>query len=166
MAVVANTRLPHTIGLELATPGIGVFHLMLLPLVASHSVTARWPSPLPALPSPRNEGQLRGAVGRLIGGVGGADEDAGAGAAAAVAGARAGAPVTRVRRRLAGPCTRAIESIRPPRSLNVRVAFASTTRKTFSALGTRRTNGPPCICSISALFCTLTVAAAPLAASR
>src|SRR4029453_14703060 len=89
-AVVVNTRLPQTIGLELATPGIGVFHLMFLPLAASHSVTARCPSPLPALPSPRNADQVRGAVGRTIGVVGGAVvAGAGAGGAAALAGAAA-----------------------------------------------------------------------------
>src|SRR5688572_8228935 len=61
MAVVTNTRLPHVIGLEFAIPGIAVFHLMFFPLVTSHSVTARWPSPFPAAASPRNEGQFLGA---------------------------------------------------------------------------------------------------------
>ena len=50
-------------GLEFAMPGIGVFHLMFLPLVTSHSVTARCPSPFPLPASPRNEGQFLGAIG-------------------------------------------------------------------------------------------------------
>ena len=53
IAVVTKIRLPQTIGLELAMPGIGVFHLMFLPLATSHSVTARCPSPLPPVASPR-----------------------------------------------------------------------------------------------------------------
>src|SRR5687767_6252139 len=60
MAVVTKTRLPHTIGLELAMPGIGVFHLMFLPDAMSHSVTARCPSPFPSAASPRKAGQFRG----------------------------------------------------------------------------------------------------------
>src|SRR4029079_6567184 len=100
-------RLAHTIGLELAMPGIGVFHLTFLPLATSHSVTARCPSPLPLVASPRNEGQLRGPVARAA--VGGAV--AAAGAAAAAAGGAAGAsPVTRASVRFAGPCTRPTDS--------------------------------------------------------
>src|SRR6185436_20497920 len=122
-ADVTKMRLAHTIGLELAMPGMGVFHLMFLPLATSHSVTACWPSPLPLVPSPRNDGQLRGPVARdtAVGGAVAAD-----GAAAAAAGAAAGAsPVTRASVRFAAPCTRPTDSTRPPRPLNVSVAFTS-----------------------------------------
>src|SRR6187549_471271 len=99
MAVTANTRSPQITGLELAMPGIGVFHLMFFPLAISHSVTARWPSPLPEAPSPRNAGQLRGPVDRGIdaAAAGGAATGSGAAAAAAASG------VMRARLMLAGP---------------------------------------------------------------
>src|SRR5436190_20996944 len=123
MAVVANTRLPHTIGLELATPGIGVFHLMFLPVAASHSVTACCPSPLPALPSPRNDGQLRAPVSRVMAGALATGAGGGGGADAAGVGcAAASVAVTRASSRFAGPCTRRMDSTSPPRWLNVSVA--------------------------------------------
>ena len=70
MAVVTNTRLPQTIGLELAMPGIGVFHLMFLPLVTSHSVTARCPSAFPLPAMPRNDGQFLGLPAVAMGAMG------------------------------------------------------------------------------------------------
>src|SRR5688572_24102639 len=142
-AVVVNTRLPHTIGLEVATPGIGVFHLMFLPVATSQSVTARWPSPLPALPSPRNDDQLRGPVARGIV-PGGSIAGGGVVSAAAAAAGGAASAVTRASVSVTGPWTSPIDSTRPPRSLKVSVALTSTTRKTFSAVGTRRTWGCPC----------------------
>src|SRR6185295_6152189 len=106
-------RFAHTMGLELAMPGTGVFHLMFLPLATSHSVTACWPSPLPFVPSPRNDGQLRGPVARDTAAAGAV---AAAGAAAVAAGGAAGASaVTRARVRFAAPCTRPTDSINPPR---------------------------------------------------
>ena len=87
-------RLPQTIGLEVASPGMGVFHLMFFPLATSHSVTARWPSPLPAPASPRKRPVAR-PVGRLIVGAnrGGAPGcRGGAAARASATRGRAGSP--------------------------------------------------------------------------
>src|SRR5918993_2189124 len=97
-------------GLEFAMPGIEVFHLMFLPVVTSHSVGARWPSPLPLPAAPRNEGQFLGAMGAP--GALGATGAVGVGAVDAVSGA------TRASTIVAGPCTSCIDSICPARSLN------------------------------------------------
>src|SRR5688500_20312977 len=119
MAVVTNTRLPQAIGLEFAIPGIAVFHLMFFPLVTSHSVTARWPSPFPAAASPRNEGQFLGAPGLSAVAMGefGAAADAlgatGAAGAIGAADADAVAGATRANMIFAGPCSSCIDSNTP-----------------------------------------------------
>ena len=48
MAVLMNTLLPQTTGLEWARPGIGVFHLTFTALLASHFTAAGEPSATPA----------------------------------------------------------------------------------------------------------------------
>src|SRR5687768_611223 len=50
------TRSPHTMGLEVARPGIGVFHRIFLPVGASHWAMAPWPSAAPPALVPRNAG--------------------------------------------------------------------------------------------------------------
>src|SRR5262245_61499181 len=56
-AVVTNTRLPHTIGLEWPRPGISTFHATLVPFARSHC-TGGAPAPTPRARSPRNDGQF------------------------------------------------------------------------------------------------------------
>src|SRR3954469_22949160 len=58
MAVETKTRLPHTMGLETATPPIGVFHATFCPEVASHFTAVGLPSATPDAFGPRNEGQF------------------------------------------------------------------------------------------------------------
>src|SRR5688500_7409947 len=152
MAVLTNTRLPQTIGLEFAMPGIAVFHLMFLPLVTSHSVGARWPSPLPLPAAPRNEGQFLGAMGAV-----GAT---GAGVEEAISG------TTRASKIVAGPCTSCIDSIGPARSVNVSVALTSGTRSTPAADGVSRNDGCPATWAVSAPSCAVTLIVMPPAPAR
>jgi hypothetical protein len=58
MAVVTNILLPQTTGLECASPGMGVFHSMFVPLVASQVTGAGLPSATPEAFAPRNDGQF------------------------------------------------------------------------------------------------------------
>ena len=58
MAVVRNTRLPHTIGLECASPGIDVFQGMFTDVRESHTVGRDCTSATPDAFGPRNEGQF------------------------------------------------------------------------------------------------------------
>src|SRR5215471_18024754 len=62
-AVVTNTRSPHTIGLECASPGILDFHAMLVPRVTSQFTGNFWPSATPDADGPRNCGQFCAAGG-------------------------------------------------------------------------------------------------------
>ena len=55
-AVTTMTRSPQTMGLDVASPGIGVFQLTFVPVATSHSVTTPWPSATPAALAPRNAG--------------------------------------------------------------------------------------------------------------
>src|SRR5256885_12017725 len=57
-AVETNTRSPHTIGLDTATPGTGVFQRMFSPVAAFHFTAVRAPSATPDAPRPRNDGQF------------------------------------------------------------------------------------------------------------
>src|ERR1035438_10611407 len=57
-AVVTNTRSPHTIGLEWARPGVGLFQAMLAPLETFQVAGKLFPSATPAAPGPRNDGQF------------------------------------------------------------------------------------------------------------
>src|SRR5437667_11857925 len=50
--------LPHTTGLECASPGIAGFQRVLTDLSASHVIAAGRPSTTPAAPGPRNCGQF------------------------------------------------------------------------------------------------------------
>lgn len=56
-AVDTNTRSPQTIGLETATPAIGVFHNTFSPVVAFHFTGVGDPSATPDAEGPRNDGQ-------------------------------------------------------------------------------------------------------------
>src|SRR5213592_2276793 len=58
MAVVTKTLSPHTTGHECASPGIGVFQRMFVPLVASQVVGVGLPSATPEAFGPRNDGQF------------------------------------------------------------------------------------------------------------
>src|SRR5262245_27595585 len=58
IAVDTNTRSPHTIGLDTATPATGVFHRTFSPLATSHFTAVGDPSATPAAPAPRNAGQF------------------------------------------------------------------------------------------------------------
>src|SRR5262245_53371091 len=58
MAVETKTRSPQTMGLDTATPGIGVFHRMFSPVVVFHLTGVGWPSATPAAFAPRKEGQF------------------------------------------------------------------------------------------------------------
>src|SRR6187549_597441 len=51
-------RLPQTIGLECARPGIGVFQRTLVPFSPSHASGRLVPSAMPRADVPRKEGQL------------------------------------------------------------------------------------------------------------
>src|SRR5262249_1273387 len=62
IAVVTNTGSPHTMGLECASPGIGVFQSTFEPFVASQLTGVGLPSPTPDAFGPRNEGQSRAQV--------------------------------------------------------------------------------------------------------
>src|SRR5262245_59276924 len=133
MALVTKMRSPHTIGLDTAIPGIGVFQRTFLPPATSHSLTAPWPSPLPLALSPRKAGHGRAAA-RVAAG-------SGAGAAGGVAGAAVpddaagGGPVgvpgaSRCSGKVWDPCEKTTFSIRPPRPPNVNVRpSTSATRK-------------------------------------
>src|SRR5712692_7892784 len=57
-AVLTNTRSSQTIGLECASPGIGVFQTMRVPCAASQSTGSFCPSATPDADGPRNEGQF------------------------------------------------------------------------------------------------------------
>ena len=57
IAVDTNTRSPHTIGLETATPSTGVFHATFSPVVAFHLTAVGLPSATPDAFGPRNDGQ-------------------------------------------------------------------------------------------------------------
>ena len=57
-AVETKTRLPHTIGLETATPSTGVFHATFSPAGAFHFTAVGLPSAVPAALAPRNAGQF------------------------------------------------------------------------------------------------------------
>ena len=57
-AVETKTRLPHTMGLETATPSTGVFHATFSPAGAFHLTAVGLPSAVPAALAPRNEGQF------------------------------------------------------------------------------------------------------------
>src|SRR5262245_30682269 len=57
-AVETKTRSPQTMGLDTATPGIGVFHRMFSPVVVFHLTGVGWPSATPAAFAPRKEGQF------------------------------------------------------------------------------------------------------------
>src|SRR5256885_17241492 len=58
MALVTNTRLPQTIGLECPRPGIGVFQRTLVDFSTSQVVGPEKPSATPFASFPRKEGQL------------------------------------------------------------------------------------------------------------
>src|SRR5882724_5139974 len=58
MAVVTKTLSPQTTGHECASPGIGVFQRMFVPLVASQVVGVGLPSATPEAFGPRNDGQF------------------------------------------------------------------------------------------------------------
>ena len=58
IAVETKTRLPHTIGLETATPSTGVFHATFSPAGAFHLTAVGLPSAVPAALAPRNDGQF------------------------------------------------------------------------------------------------------------
>src|SRR2546426_9742360 len=49
-------RSPHATGDDTASPGIAVFHAMLVPLVASHRTGGFLSSPMPEAQRPRNLG--------------------------------------------------------------------------------------------------------------
>jgi hypothetical protein len=58
-AVDTNTRSPHTIGLDTATPGTGVFQRTFSPLAAFHlTAVGSLPSATPEAAGPRNDGQF------------------------------------------------------------------------------------------------------------
>src|SRR5262245_48197697 len=57
-AVETNTRSPHTIGLDTATPATGVVHRMFSPVLAFHLIAVAAPSPTPDAFAPRNDGQF------------------------------------------------------------------------------------------------------------
>ena len=57
-AVETNTRSPHTIGLDTATPSTGVFHATFWPAGAFHFTAVGLPSAVPAALAPRNDGQF------------------------------------------------------------------------------------------------------------
>ena len=57
-AVETNTRSPHTIGLDTATPATGVFHATFSPVAAFHLTAVGLPSAVPAALAPRNDGQF------------------------------------------------------------------------------------------------------------
>src|SRR5882672_12854214 len=57
-AVETNTRSPHTIGLDTATPGTGVFQRTFSPVAAFHFTRVGAPSATPDAPGPRNDGQF------------------------------------------------------------------------------------------------------------
>src|SRR5713101_2780092 len=57
-AVDTNTRSPHTIGLETATPGTGVFQTTFSPVAAFHFTGVGVPSATPDADGPRNDGQF------------------------------------------------------------------------------------------------------------
>src|SRR5258708_29617934 len=56
-AVDTNTRSPHTIGLDTATPGTGVFQRTFSPVAAFHFTAVGVPSATPEADGPRNDGQ-------------------------------------------------------------------------------------------------------------
>src|SRR5262245_4806594 len=58
IAVETNTRSPHTIGLETATPATGVLQRMFSPVDAFHLATVGLPSATPLAFAPRNAGQF------------------------------------------------------------------------------------------------------------
>src|SRR5436190_5950788 len=58
MAVDTNTRPPHTMGLEIATPAIGVFHNTFSPVSTFHVIGGDEPSATPDAAGPRNIGQF------------------------------------------------------------------------------------------------------------
>src|SRR5216683_6392044 len=57
-AVDKNTRSLHTIGLDTATPGTGVFQRMFSPVAAFHFTAVGVPSATPDADGPRNDGQF------------------------------------------------------------------------------------------------------------
>src|SRR5712691_10016482 len=57
-AVDTNTRSTHTIGLETATPGTGVFQRTFSPVVPFHFTAVGVPSATPEADGPRNDGQF------------------------------------------------------------------------------------------------------------
>src|SRR6476659_8248792 len=57
-AVDTNTRSPHTIGLDTATPATGVFHATFSPVCAFHLTAVGLPSATPAALAPRKPGQF------------------------------------------------------------------------------------------------------------
>src|SRR5882672_9127216 len=57
-AVETNTRSPHTIGLDTATPGTGVFQRTFSPVAAFHFTAVGVPSATPDADCPRNDGQF------------------------------------------------------------------------------------------------------------
>ena len=57
-AVDTNTRSPHTIGLDTATPATGVFQRMFSPVAAFHFTAVGDPSATPEADGPRNDGQF------------------------------------------------------------------------------------------------------------
>ena len=57
-ALVTKIRCPQTIGLECASPAIGVRHRMLAPVSTSHVSGRCIPSATPDAAAPRNDGQL------------------------------------------------------------------------------------------------------------
>src|SRR5262249_49093222 len=65
-AVVTNTLLPHTIGLALARPGIGVFQRIFAPVLMSHVVGGGAPGATPDPPGPRNDGHSRAAAPNTV----------------------------------------------------------------------------------------------------
>jgi hypothetical protein len=57
-ALVTKTRSPQTIGLECASPGIGVRQRTCSPVLGFQVSGSRIPSAIPAACAPRNDGQL------------------------------------------------------------------------------------------------------------
>ncbi len=151
-ALTTKILSPQTTGLAFEMPGIGVFQRTFFPASTFHSLTAPWPSPLPAALAPRNAGH--GMAAARFAGAGEGTEDAGAGgdAAGALAAGGGGAPgaadadalsATRTSDCVVVPCVSSTRSIIPPRPENATVTGAPSILKEVCDVGTSGPGGRP-----------------------
>ena len=138
-ALTTNTRLLQLIGLPWPKPGIGVFHLTLIPFSTSHLVGTPAPSITPELEGPRKDGHSR--LAAVVAAGRGATRGAAGAAAAVLAGGRAAA-------------VRANTSDRPPSvsvssgggsgpAWRVATTLRSSERRSIKSIGSRLIGSRP-----------------------